>query len=48
MGYKAVLVRDATAYQGIKNSLMKNGGFGLTLTNQFYRLHTVMSVQIHP
>lgn len=48
IGYKAVLLCDATAYQGINNSLVKNGGFGLTLTNQFYRLYTVMSVQIHP
>lgn len=27
---------------------MKNGGFGLTLTNPLYKLYTVMSVQINP
>lgn len=33
--YKAILIDDATAYQykGTENSLVKNGGFGITLTD---------------
>lgn len=46
--YKGILVHDATAYQGITHSLVKNGGFGLTLTNPLYKLYTVMLVQINP